>query len=147
MRVRQMIRGEAGYTSLVEATAAVAIGLSLVAMLTPVIIGSTDDADLTRAATDVEAIRLAITIFNSDVTEFPIRGLRRDKVSIPARAGDAPMLCLRSGNEPANDPSGAPPGNRRAGHTGAVGNRWRRTARPPETTRGAIARSATPTRT
>ena len=57
MRVWHMIRGEAGYTSLVEATAAVAIGLSLVAVLTPVIIGSTDDADLTRAAADVEAIR------------------------------------------------------------------------------------------
>ena len=105
MRFWSMIRGEAGYTSLVEATAAVAIGLSLVAILTPVIIGSTDDADLTRASTDVEAIRLAITSFNSDVAEFPVRGLRRDKVSIPARSGDAPMLCLRTGNDPKNDPT------------------------------------------
>lgn len=111
-RLHRLITNERGYVSLTEAASTVAIGLTLAAAMSPVIISVGDEARITRAKQDVVAITTAIDRFVKDVAEYPIRNTPGLSVPTPRTAAEAtfPSLdpravpCLRSGLSPAQDP-------------------------------------------
>lgn len=115
MQRMRTVKNERGYVSLTEAAATVAVGLTLAAALTPVILQKGNDAKVTRAKSDTAAIQQAIANFVADTGVAPIRGTSGTDIPQPTTLGGATgtsgvtptntVLCERSGTSNANDPA------------------------------------------
>lgn len=100
-----MQANEQGFISLTEAAVAVAVGLTLAAVVAPVVLNLTNTGKSVRAKADTEAIRGAIGKFFADTTEFPIRAAPGQKTSVPLQSGQSAVVCLRTGASATSDPS------------------------------------------
>lgn len=92
---RKLLRNKKGIsTSLVEAGATIAVGLTLAAAIVPVVMDKGQDGKTARAQSDAQALATSIQAFFGDVQEYP----SRERVTGERDSGFDTVAAFRTGD-------------------------------------------------